>query len=41
MSPTSLDERSQRFLRIENVGMSFPTKKGTFVALRDVNLDVA
>lgn len=41
MSTTSLDERSQRFLRIENVGMSFPTKKGTFVALRDVNLDVA
>jgi nitrate/nitrite transport system ATP-binding protein len=30
-----------RFLRIEDVGMSFPTRKGTFVALRDVNLDVA
>jgi nitrate/nitrite transport system ATP-binding protein len=41
MSNPSLDERSQRFLRIENVGMSFPTKKGPFVALRDVNLDVA
>jgi nitrate/nitrite transport system ATP-binding protein len=41
MSSTNApDERSQRFLRIENVGMSFPTKKGTFVALRDVNLDV-
>ncbi len=37
----TLDERSARFLRIENVGMSFPTKQGTFVALRDVNLDVA
>jgi nitrate/nitrite transport system ATP-binding protein len=35
------DTRSQRFLRIENVGMSFPTKQGAFVALRDVNLDVA
>ena len=35
------DTRRERFLRIENVGMSFPTKKGTFVALRDINLDVA
>ncbi|MEY4752523.1 MAG: hypothetical protein RJA44_198 [Pseudomonadota bacterium] len=42
MSQTPIDTRSgERFLRIENVGMSFPTKKGTFVALRDVNLDVA
>ena len=38
---TALDERSQRFLRIENVGMSFPTKTGTFVALRDIQLEVA
>ena len=30
-----------RFLSIENVGMTFPTKKGDFVALRDVNLNVA
>ncbi|MDZ7854981.1 ABC transporter ATP-binding protein [Sphaerotilus sp.] len=38
---TSLDERRERFLRIENVGMTFPTKKGNFVALRDIHLDVA
>ncbi|BDI06750.1 ABC transporter ATP-binding protein [Sphaerotilus microaerophilus] len=30
-----------RFLRIEDVGMSFPTRKGDFVALRNVRLDVA
>ena len=30
-----------RFLSIENVGMTFPTKKGDFVALLDVNLNVA
>ena len=41
MTTPSQDGRSQRFLQIENVGMSFPTKKGTFVALRDVNLEVA
>ncbi|MEN9368370.1 MAG: hypothetical protein RL489_2728, partial [Pseudomonadota bacterium] len=41
MSQANLDARNQRFLRIENVGMSFPTKKGTFIALRDVNLEVA
>jgi nitrate/nitrite transport system ATP-binding protein len=28
-------------LKIENVGMVFPTKRGPFVALRDINLDVA
>ncbi|MBP8272434.1 MAG: ABC transporter ATP-binding protein [Sphaerotilus sp.] len=39
--PETPDTRRQRFLRIENVGMSFPTKQGAFVALRDVNLDVA
>ncbi|MGR6807907.1 ABC transporter ATP-binding protein [Sphaerotilus natans] len=33
--------QANRFLRIENVGMSFPTKKGTFIALRDINLEVA
>ena len=41
MSQANLDTRNQRFLRIENVGMSFPTKKGTFIALRDINLEVA
>ncbi len=30
-----------RFLSISQVGMTFPTRKGPFVALRDVNLDVA
>jgi nitrate/nitrite transport system ATP-binding protein len=40
MSAT-LDERARRYLRVENVGMTFPTKKGPFVALRDINLDVA
>jgi nitrate/nitrite transport system ATP-binding protein len=29
-----------RFLRIENAGMVFPTRRGPFVALRDINLDV-
>jgi nitrate/nitrite transport system ATP-binding protein len=33
--------KTSRFLRIEDVGMSFPTKKGTFVALRNIDLDVA
>jgi nitrate/nitrite transport system ATP-binding protein len=28
-------------LKIENVGMTFSTKRGPFVALRDINLDVA
>jgi nitrate/nitrite transport system ATP-binding protein len=32
---------SKRFLSIEDVGMTFPTKKGPFVALRNVHLDVA
>ncbi|MEO8299826.1 MAG: ABC transporter ATP-binding protein [Burkholderiales bacterium] len=32
---------SARYLRIENVGMTFPTKKGPFVALRDIDLSVA
>jgi nitrate/nitrite transport system ATP-binding protein len=29
-----------RYLKIENVGMSFDTQQGPFVALRDVNLDI-
>ena len=28
-------------LKIENVGMVFPTKRGPFVALRDIHLEVA
>ena len=30
-----------RYLVIENAGMSFETRKGTFVAVRDINLTVA
>ena len=29
------------YLKIENVGMTFDTKKGPFVALRDIDLDIA
>ncbi|WP_104655525.1 ABC transporter ATP-binding protein [Ralstonia insidiosa] len=32
---------SEKFLRIENVGQTFKTKKGAFVALRDIDLTVA
>ncbi|CBJ52384.1 ABC transporter ATP-binding protein [Ralstonia solanacearum] len=32
---------SDKFLRIENVGQVFKTRKGPFVALRDINLTVA
>jgi nitrate/nitrite transport system ATP-binding protein len=31
---------AQKHLSIEGVGVTFPTKKGTFVALRDVNLTI-
>jgi nitrate/nitrite transport system ATP-binding protein len=31
---------TRRTLHLEDVGMVFPTKRGPFVALRDVNLDV-
>jgi len=31
---------STRFLSIEQVGMTFPTKKGPFIALRDIDLQV-
>jgi nitrate/nitrite transport system ATP-binding protein len=41
-APTVAPEaRHARFLRIDNVGMTFPTRQGPFVALRDVHLDVA
>jgi len=32
---------TDKFLRIENVGQTFKTKRGPFVALRDINLTVA
>ena len=35
------DSRTSTLLRIENVGMTFPTKSGPFVALRDIPLNVA
>ncbi len=39
---TSLSKSAAKpTLKIENVGMVFPTKRGPFVALRDINLDVA
>ncbi|WP_028312599.1 ABC transporter ATP-binding protein [Derxia gummosa] len=31
----------EKFIHIENVGVTFSTKKGPFVALRDINLNVA
>jgi nitrate/nitrite transport system ATP-binding protein len=38
--PVATPAASQRTLRIENVGMTFPTRKGPFVALRDIDLTV-
>ena len=32
--------RTARTLHIEDVGMTFPTPRGPFVALRDINLDI-
>jgi nitrate/nitrite transport system ATP-binding protein len=37
----SIDSSAKRTLHIGDVGMVFPTKRGPFVALRDINLDVA
>ena len=31
----------EKYVQIQNVGMSFATKKGAFIALRDVNLNIA
>jgi nitrate/nitrite transport system ATP-binding protein len=31
----------EKFVRIENVGQTFDTKKGKFIALRDINLNIA
>ncbi|SHH73023.1 ABC transporter ATP-binding protein [Pollutimonas bauzanensis] len=30
----------EKFVRIEYVGQTFPSKKGDFIALRDINLDI-
>jgi nitrate/nitrite transport system ATP-binding protein len=37
----STQEPSKRYLSIEQVGMTFPTKKGPFIALRDIQLQVS
>ena len=29
-----------QYLKIENVGMTFDTKKGPFIALRDIDLEI-
>jgi nitrate/nitrite transport system ATP-binding protein len=34
-------EPAKRYLSIEQVGMTFPTKQGPFIALRDIDLQVA
>jgi nitrate/nitrite transport system ATP-binding protein len=34
-------EKMDKFVRIENVGQTFKTKKGVFVALRDIDLSIA
>ena len=33
-------EAKEKYVRVENVGMSFDTKKGKFIALRDINLNI-
>ncbi len=33
-------ESTEKYVRIENAGMTFDTKKGKFVALRDINLNI-
>jgi nitrate/nitrite transport system ATP-binding protein len=38
--PVAPPAASRRTLHIENVGMTFPTKRGPFVALRDIHLTV-
>jgi len=37
----STQEPNKRYLSIEQVGMTFPTKKGPFIALRDIQLQVS
>jgi nitrate/nitrite transport system ATP-binding protein len=38
--PVATPAASQRTLHIESVGMTFPTRRGPFVALRDIDLTV-
>ncbi len=38
--PTPSSGPAREFVRIENVGMTFKTKKGPFVALRDIDLTI-
>ena len=36
-----MNRKDSKYVSIENVGMSFSTKKGQFIALRDINLAIA
>jgi nitrate/nitrite transport system ATP-binding protein len=36
----TLEQTTNRYLHIENVGMSFVTRSGTYTALQNVNLDI-
>jgi nitrate/nitrite transport system ATP-binding protein len=40
MSTTTLSLEDSRFLRVQNVGMVFASRRGPFTALRDIHLDV-
>src|SRR6187549_1126889 len=35
-----MGRRGQPFVKVENIGMTFATRKGPFVALRDIDLSV-
>src|ERR1700754_2492952 len=39
-SPLAIAQDMDHYLKIENVGMTFDTKKGPFVALRDIDLNI-
>ena len=36
-----MNHKDSKYVSVENVGMSFSTKKGQFIALRDINLAIA
>ena len=35
-----MEKNTEKYVRVEDVGMSFDTKKGKFIALRDINLNI-
>jgi nitrate/nitrite transport system ATP-binding protein len=41
MNSTDIAGRDDRFLQVQGVGISFPTRRGPFVALRDIDLTIA